>query len=425
MYTTLPAAGPCGIARQIGRCRWFTATGVPRSHLLISRLKSRRHPDALQQEIPRFTALPQALDYANLRSSGHGLPARSLLLGACGASLNLAEVMHRWNVQSPEALLGRASETLPFWVSLLLVIGIGYYCARLAWLLVPGPAPAAWTPPPLAAPTAQAPASASDAGAYAAIASAHLFGQATAEAAPGLDSAANAPETQLQLQLRGAVAALDERFAHAIIADSAGNEKVYFIKDPVPGGAVLQQVQADRVILSRGGVLEALLLPRVSVGGGASGPRTAAPQPLVRRPTPASMQEAVTQNAAAITEIIRPQPFMPNGELKGYRVYPGRNREQFVALGLKPGDLVTEINGMALNNPAQAMETFRSLANTTQVTVTIDRDGQTQTLTLDSSQVATAGEAPAAGAANAGAAGPAATPAPTGQSDAGAGAASQ
>ena len=116
---------------------------------------------------------------------------------------------------------------------------------------------------------------------------------------------------------------------------------------------------------------------------------------------------------------------MPNGELKGYRVYPGRNREQFVALGLKPGDLVTEINGMALNNPAQAMETFRSLANTTQVTVTIDRDGQTQTLTLDSSQVATAGEAPAAGAANAAAAGPAATPAPTGQSDAGAGAASQ
>ena len=90
-----------------------------------------------------FSSLLQDLDYANLRSSGHGLPARSLLLGACGASLNLAEVMHRWNVQSPEALLGRASETLPFWVSLLLVIGIGYYCARLAWLLVPGPAPAA------------------------------------------------------------------------------------------------------------------------------------------------------------------------------------------------------------------------------------------------------------------------------------------
>ncbi len=91
------------------------------------------------------------------------------------------------------------------------------------------------------------------------------------------------------------------------------------------------------------------------------------------------MQEVVTQNAGGIGEIIRPQPFMPNGELKGYRLYPGRNREQFAGLGLQPGDLVTEINGMTLNNPAQAMELFRSLANTTSVTVVIDRQGQPQT----------------------------------------------
>ena len=106
-------------------------------------------------------------------------------------------------------------------------------------------------------------------------------------------------------------------------------------------------------------------------------------QPLARRNATQSMQEVVTQNANGITEIIRPQPFMPNGELKGYRIYPGRNRDQFVGLGLQPGDLVTEINGMTLNNPAQAMEMFRSLADTTQVTVTIERDGQAQTLTLD------------------------------------------
>jgi general secretion pathway protein C len=82
---------------------------------------------------------------------------------------------------------------------------------------------------------------------------------------------------------------------------------------------------------------------------------------------------------------------MPGGELKGYRIYPGRNRDQFVGLGLKPGDLVTEINGMALNNPAQAMEMFRALADVTQVTLTVERVGQAQTLTLDTTQVAAAG----------------------------------
>ncbi len=332
-------------------------------------------------------------------------------VGARGTSLNLPEVMQRWNVQSPEALLGRISTTLPFWISLVLVAGIAYTGARLVWLLVPGPAPAAWTPPP-ATPGVPAASDATDPQVYASIAAAHIFGQAAAEPAVGVADAANAPETQLQLQLRGAIAALDERFAHAIIADSAGNEKVYFIKDPVPGGAVLQQVQADRVILNRGGALEALVLPRLSTGGINTGIRAQAGQPMTRRPAPSSMQEAVSQNVTAITEILRPQPFMPNGELKGYRVYPGRNREQFIALGLKPGDLVTEINGIALNNPAQAMETFRSLANTSQVTVVVDRDGQRQTMTLDASQVAAAGETPAANT------GAGAAPPPASQPDA-------
>jgi len=284
---------------------------------------------------------------------------------------------------------------LPFWVSLLLVLAIGYYAARVIWLLVPAGEPARWSPPPFSgAPAAGG--SAVDQSAYAIVSQAHLFGEARPDE-PSLANVQEAPETQLNLQLRGAVAALDERFAHAIIADGAGSEKVYFLKDPIPGGAVLQQVQADRVIISRGGVLEALLLPKISEGGsGASTVQRPAFQPMARRNTSPSMQDVVTQNAGGIMEIIRPQPFMPNGELKGYRIYPGRNRDQFAGLGLQPGDLVTEINGMTLNNPSQAMELFRSLANTTSITVTLERAGQAQTLTLDTAQVATAAPPPAA-----------------------------
>jgi general secretion pathway protein C len=301
--------------------------------------------------------------------------------------LNLAEIAQRWNFQNPEALAARATEVMPFWVSLGLVIAIGYYAARLVWLMVPLPAPAPWTPPPFAGTTSPA---GGNATAYAGIANAHLFGVPGATEPTG--DASDAPETQLNLQLHGAIASDDERFAHAIIADGSGTEKVYFMKDSLPGGAVLQRVQADRVIISRGGVLEALLLPKEPQTGSsaASTPMQRQPEPIARR-NAQSMQEVVAQNANSITEIIRPQPFMPNGELKGYRIYPGRNRDQFVALGLKPGDLVTEINGMTLNNPAQAMEMFRALADTTQVTVTLERDGQPQTVTLDTTQVAAAG----------------------------------
>jgi general secretion pathway protein C len=78
---------------------------------------------------------------------------------------------------------------------------------------------------------------------------------------------------------------------------------------------------------------------------------------------------------------------MPNGQLQGYRVYPGRDRRAFASLGLRPGDLVTEINGMALNNPAQGMEAFSTLSDATQVTLTLERNGQPVSLSVDVSQL--------------------------------------
>jgi general secretion pathway protein C len=142
------------------------------------------------------------------------------------------------------------------------------------------------------------------------------------------------------------------------------------------------------VILNRGGTLEALRLPRDFDAG---------PAPAVRRTSrragaPPSVQEVVQQNAATFTDVVRPQPYMPNGELRGYRIYPGRNRQQFASLGLRPGDLVTAVNGMTLNSPAEGMQIFRSLSDETQVTLTIERNGQTENMTLDTSQLDTAAE---------------------------------
>lgn len=77
---------------------------------------------------------------------------------------------------------------------------------------------------------------------------------------------------------------------------------------------------------------------------------------------------------------------MPNGQLKGYRVYPGRDRRTFAALGLRPGDLVTDINGQPLDDLQSGMEIFRNLGDATQVTVTIERNGSAMVLTLDASQ---------------------------------------
>lgn len=299
--------------------------------------------------------------------------------------MNIQDLASRFGGASPLSAVVRANEHLPLAVSIVAVVLIGYYLARIFWVLYPAGPAAPWQPPTPSLQSTQNVAAPTDESSIAGI---HLFGEASTEA-PELtgDAALNAPDTSLSLQLRGAIAAADPATAHAIIADSSGNEQVYFTNDSLPGGATVQQIQADRVILSRSGQLEVLRLPREGQGGGSSAGLVPS---SIRPPEPSAdtnVQELVAQNAAGFLDVVRPQPFMPNGQLKGYRIYPGPNRQQFAALGLRAGDLVTEINGVALNNPAQGMEVFRSLADAAQVSVTVERDGQPQVLSLNMSQV--------------------------------------
>jgi hypothetical protein len=109
------------------------------------------------------------------------------------------------------------------------------------------------------------------------------------------------------------------------------------------------------------------------------------------------------------------------GKLRGFRAYPGRNRNIFNKLGLKPGDLVTAINGQPLDDPQHSQEVFNTIQSSNTVTVSVERGGQKQDITLNVAQVATdAGKdlesdpaaAGAAGAAPASAAAPSPSPPP-------------
>jgi general secretion pathway protein C len=303
--------------------------------------------------------------------------------------LSIQATLNRWSDHNPAQLATMALHRLPSWISVLAVLLLGYYLARLLWLLYPMPENPPWLPPAMLQSMSPVVVSQGD---YASIGAAHLFGEVSREVpAISSDAALTAPDTGLSLQLRATITADDPKFAHAIIADSSGTEKVYFAEMPLPGGATLQKIQPELVILSRAGQLEVLRLPRANAAGG---PAPAAAPSAARFPAvQAEVEEFVTQNTAGFLEVVRPQPFMPNGQLKGYRIYPGPNRQQFAALGLRAGDLITEINGVVLNNPAQGTEVFRSLGGATQVTVTLERDGQPQVLSLNLDQVSPAGGA--------------------------------
>ena len=195
----------------------------------------------------------------------------------------------------------------------------------------------------------------------------------------------NLAETRLNLSLRGTLASANPEAAIAIIADARNEEKVYAIRDTVTTGATLHAVYADRVVLNRGGTLEVLKLPKEFPQGSQPVRRSAA----VTRTSQddQSIQNLVVQNATKLADVIRPTPYYVSGQMQGYRVYPGRDRRQFAALGLRPGDLIKDVDGAALTNPQQAAEIFQGLGDKDQVSVTVERNGQPQVLVLRTDQL--------------------------------------
>jgi general secretion pathway protein C len=217
----------------------------------------------------------------------------------------------------------------------------------------------------------------------AAIVSAHLMGEA---AIPKVaQNAANAPQSSLPLVLVGIIAADDPENGLAILGENAAAAKVYAVGDNVPGGAKLHSVLSDKVIIDRNGNLESLMLPR-QLQPGAAPPSTAALQ--TQTPVLDRMRKLISDDPGLMADIMRPQPVFAQGKQKGYRVYPGRNRQAFSRLGLRPGDLVTTINGTPLDDPARGQEIFRTMGSSSEVHVTVMRSGQQQDLTLNIAQVA-------------------------------------
>jgi type II secretory pathway component PulC len=68
-------------------------------------------------------------------------------------------------------------------------------------------------------------------------------------------------------------------------------------------------------------------------------------------------------------------------------LYPSSYSDVFARLGLKPGDRVTAIDGVALKSSKEAIGELRRLSEGASVNVTIERGGKAQMLSLDGSLV--------------------------------------
>ncbi len=238
------------------------------------------------------------------------------------------------------------------------------------------------------------------------IVNGHLFGQKAVVPV----AASDAPASTAPLVLAGVYALDDPRRGLAIIGQSAANARLVHVGGNIDGGARLHSVFKDRVVIERGEALETVSLPKTMTGS----------VQIQSRPAPApeisggQRLRNLAQNGTLLNGLLRVQAVTAQGKLQGFRVYPGGRNSLavFGQLGLRAGDLITHINGTALDDVNRSEEVLQTLSNAASASVTVLRSGQPTEVNLNLTAVAQAAEeavaadAAAAAEAAANAAGP-------------------
>ena len=323
-------------------------------------------------------------------------------------------------------------QKVPGVLTFFLVIALGVTLANLLWMIV--------TPAPSVAQAANRvnPGQVASLGRQEnygkLIADQHLFGAIPKAAPTKIKKAApvkvvkptKAP-VNLNLKLHGIISSKNEDGGFAMISYNGKTQEVFSPGEPIPKvlnnilldeedappkpkptGVMVIQITKTSVIIDNNGTEQILELPSKSANSSNSGSssrastssssqRTAA-KPRIIKPTTApgstptvgtsggiqtlaALREEALVNPNVLMTVITPSIVRENGQMTGVRVYPSRNRKLFRALGLRNGDIVTQVNGVMIDDQSKGLAIFQQLAESSSLEIHIKRGGNEQILT--------------------------------------------
>jgi len=270
------------------------------------------------------------------------------------------------------AVLRVANKRLATIVSLLLTIACAYLLVEITWMFFSQEEPASMSAPPQKRLAINKQAQQNS---FNALTAANIFG--ISEVA-GVQKPTEAPETKLNLVLRGVLAAQSPELASAIIGQGpAGNEEIYSVGDRMPGGVLIKEIHAEYVVLERNGQLETLKLQKES--GVDEINSSISQSSLSSMDTPAKalteIRSNILKNPTSFGEYALPVVVKENGKQIGYRLQPQQKGELLSELGLESNDVITEINGVKLDDPQNGISALRKLSTATNIDIVVKRNG--------------------------------------------------
>jgi general secretion pathway protein C len=199
------------------------------------------------------------------------------------------------------------------------------------------------------------------------------------EPAPTLVTAHEAnvlPSASAAGALTGTILSAVSGEARAIIADVRGRQRVYARGEEISDGAKLVEIHPDYVVLQRDGRLEALGF------SGSTVTRSTQPAPGASQETSPEdhhedLRDAVFTRPELLLEIVGATVVVEGGHFRGCRVMKPEDPTFLKSLGLEPGDILTEVNGVPLDTTQDyGAELFDTLRGAGRLAYTIRRGSE-------------------------------------------------
>lgn len=284
------------------------------------------------------------------------------------------------------AVLLQLNQRLATVVSLLLIVACAWMLVEITWLLFPQDEEQVLA-------VKQKPTSVKNKLAqqnnFRNLTSANLFGVSDKVATR---KQTKAPETRLNLVLKGVLAAKPMQRASAIIAQGkSGKEDIYGVGDKIPGGVVIKEIHPEYVMLERNGQLETLKLQKISgltgtgkLPGGNLGPSHKLRSILNKTPGAAlkEIRSNILKDPTSFGEYALPIVVKENGKQVGYRLKPQKKGGLLSKLGVQSTDIITQINGVKLDKPQNGISALRKLSTAKNVNIVVKRNGAEVPLTI-------------------------------------------
>ena len=155
------------------------------------------------------------------------------------------------------------------------------------------------------------------------------------------------PPTSLSLRLYGIRYSNSGQLDAAILGFDPNNQRIYKTNEVIADNIILEFIEPERVVISRGGIRESVTFDSDTVLS-----------PEITKALANSSKGIKVEdiNSSALSQMVSFQPYFSNGTLKGYQIYPGNQSKLFDSIGLKSGDVLVAVNGLDIKDPSVLKE---------------------------------------------------------------------